>query len=66
MLRTPDLEEPRLAVFEVDLAHRVAEVECLEDRFLTSAVPPGGSIIAAATSHDAIIAYCGDVEVCIR
>ncbi len=32
----------------------------------TSAVPPGGSIIAAATSHDAMIAYCGDVDVCIR
>ena len=32
----------------------------------TSAVPPGGSIIAAATSQDAMIAYCGDVDVCIR
>ena len=32
----------------------------------TSAVPPGGSIIAAATSHDAMIAYCGLVDVCIR
>ena len=32
----------------------------------TSAVPPGGSIIAAATSHDAMIAYCGEVDVCIR
>ena len=32
----------------------------------TSAVPPGGSIIAAATSHEAMIAYCGEVEVCIR
>ncbi len=32
----------------------------------TSAVPPGGSIIAAATSQDAMIAYCGEVEVCIR
>src|SRR3546814_3948935 len=32
----------------------------------TSAVPPGGSIMAAATSQDAIIAYWGDVEVCIR
>ena len=32
----------------------------------TSAVPPGASIIAAATSQDAMIAYCGAVEVCIR
>ena len=32
----------------------------------TSAVPPGGSIIAAATSQDAMIAYCGEVDVCIR
>ena len=32
----------------------------------TSAVPPGGSIIAADTSHDAMIAYCGEVDVCIR
>src|SRR5690606_20203620 len=32
----------------------------------TSAVPPGGSIIAAATSHEAIIEYCGDVDVCIK
>ena len=32
----------------------------------TSAVPPGSSIIAAATSHDAMIEYCGEVEVCIR
>ena len=32
----------------------------------TSAVPPGVSIIAADTSHDAMIAYCGDVDVCIR
>src|SRR5260370_25263672 len=32
----------------------------------TSAVPPGASIIAAATSHEAMIAYCGEVEVCIR
>ena len=32
----------------------------------TSAVPPGGSIIAAATSQEAMIAYCGEVEVCIR
>ncbi len=32
----------------------------------TSAVPPGASIIAAATSHEAMIAYCGLVDVCIR
>src|SRR5690606_15936938 len=32
----------------------------------TSAVPPGGSIMAAATSQDAMIAYCGDVDVCMR
>ena len=32
----------------------------------TSAVPPGGSIIAADTSQDAMIAYCGEVDVCIR
>ena len=32
----------------------------------TSAVPPGGSIIAAATSQLAMIEYCGLVEVCIR
>ncbi len=32
----------------------------------TSAVPPGGSIIAAATSQLAMIAYCGEVDVCIR
>jgi hypothetical protein len=32
----------------------------------TSAVPPGGSIIAAATSQDAMIAYCGEVDVCMR
>src|SRR6266536_3607152 len=32
----------------------------------TSAVPPGGSIIAAETSHDEMIAYCGEVDVCIR
>lgn len=32
----------------------------------TSAVPPGGSIIAAATSQLAMIAYCGEVLVCIR
>src|SRR5512132_3891749 len=32
----------------------------------TSAVPPGGSIMAAATSHDAMIAYWGEVDVCIR
>ena len=31
----------------------------------TSAVPPGGSIMAAATSHDAMIAYCGLVDVCM-
>src|SRR5678816_3991826 len=28
----------------------------------TSALPPGASIIAAETSHDAMIAYCGLVE----
>ena len=32
----------------------------------TSALPPGASIIAAETSHDAMIAYCGLVELCIR
>jgi len=32
----------------------------------TSAVPPGGSIIAAATSQLAMMLYCGLVEVCIR
>ena len=32
----------------------------------TSARPPGASIIAAETSHDAMIAYCGLVELCIR
>ena len=32
----------------------------------TSAVPPGGSIMAAATSQLAMIAYCGLVDVCIR
>jgi hypothetical protein len=29
-------------------------------------VPPGSSIIAAATSQEAMIEYCGEVEVCIR
>jgi hypothetical protein len=32
----------------------------------TSAVPPGASIMAAATSQEAMIEYCGEVEVCIR
>src|SRR5699024_1001845 len=32
----------------------------------TNAVPPGGSIMAAATSHDAMMAYWGEVEVCMR
>ncbi|MBV6476100.1 MAG: hypothetical protein MOGDAGHF_01680 [Rhodocyclaceae bacterium] len=32
----------------------------------TRAVPPGSSIIAAATSQEAMMAYCGEVEVCIR
>lgn len=32
----------------------------------TSEVPPGGSIIAAATSQEAMIAYCGDVDACIK
>src|SRR5476651_2042235 len=32
----------------------------------TSAVPPGASIIAAATSHEAMIEYCGEVDVCIK
>ncbi len=32
----------------------------------TMAVPPGGSIMAAATSQLAIMLYCGLVEVCIR
>ena len=32
----------------------------------TSAGPPGASIIAAATSQLAMIAYCGLVLVCIR
>ena len=31
----------------------------------TSARPAGCSIIAAATSHEAMIPYCGEVEVCI-
>ncbi len=31
----------------------------------TSARPAGCSIIAAATSHDAMMPYCGEVEVCI-
>ena len=32
----------------------------------TNAVPPGCSIIAAATSQEAIIEYCGEVDVCIK
>jgi hypothetical protein len=32
----------------------------------TSAGPPGASIIAAATSQLAMMAYCGLVLVCIR
>jgi hypothetical protein len=32
----------------------------------TRAVPPGRSIMAAATSQDAMIAYCGLVEVYMR
>ncbi len=31
----------------------------------TSAFPAGCSIIAAATSHDAMMPYWGDVDVCI-
>ena len=31
----------------------------------TSARPPGCSIIAAATSQEAMMPYCGEVEVCI-
>ena len=34
LVRAPDLEPPVLAVFVVDLAHRAAEVERLDDRFL--------------------------------
>ena len=30
------------------------------------AVPPGGSIMAAATSQLAMMLYCGLVEVCIK
>ena len=32
----------------------------------TRVVPPGDSIMAAETSQEAIMAYCGLVEVCIR
>jgi hypothetical protein len=32
----------------------------------TKAVPPGGSIMLAATSQLAMMAYCGLVEVCMR
>jgi hypothetical protein len=47
------------------LAHGAAEVFAWM-LSSTSAVPPGASIIAAATSHEAMIEYCGLVEVCIR
>ncbi|CFO30463.1 Uncharacterised protein [Bordetella pertussis] len=47
---------------------RMARRKSMASRMLSStrAVPPGGSIMAAATSHDAMIAYCGEVDVCIR
>ena len=42
------------------------EVERLGDALLDQRAPPGASIIAAETSHDAMIAYCGLVELYIR
>ena len=32
----------------------------------TVAAPPPASIIAAATSHEAMMEYCGEVELCIK
>ncbi|MCY1521938.1 hypothetical protein D9M68_567770 [compost metagenome] len=51
-----------------DSTLRMARRKSMASRMLssTSAVPPGGSIMAAATSQDAMIAYWGEVDVCIR
>ena len=66
-LRAPDLEPPVLAPFVVDLAHRAAEVERLGDRLLHQRGDrPAAPSSRPTTSHDAMIAYCGDVDVCIR
>ena len=46
------------------MARRKSRASCSDS--CTSAVPPGASIIDAATSHEAMMAYCGDVDVCIR
>ena len=47
---------------------RIARRKSIASAMLSStrALPPGGSIIAAATSHEAMMAYCGEVEVCIK
>src|SRR5262245_46671164 len=47
---------------------RIARRNSIDSSMLssTNAVPPGGSIIDAATSQLAMIAYCGEVDVCIR
>jgi hypothetical protein len=67
LVRAPDLEPPVVAVLVIDLAHGAAEVQRLGMMLSsTSAVPPGGSIMAAATSQLAMMLYCGLVLVCIR
>jgi hypothetical protein len=66
LVRPPDLEPPVLAELLLDLAHRAAEVQRLRHALLHQRRAAGGSIIAAATSQLAMIAYCGLVLVCIR
>ena len=62
----PDPEPPIGAPFLVNLAHGAAEIRASAIDSSTRAVPPGSSIIAAATSQEAMIEYWGEVEVCIR
>ena len=62
----PDLEPPRdPCICFLDVRHGAAEAERLVDGLLHERRPPGCSIIAAATSQEAMMPYCGEVEVCI-
>ena len=61
--QTSNHQEPSTCFLTAAIARRKLSASSMVS--CTRARPAGCSIIAAATSHDAMMPYCGEVEVCI-
>lgn len=70
-IRLPHAKPPKglagwvFAYFGAQTNHGLAKADGLTDRLIGEVLPASSSIIFAETSVEAMMLYCGEVEVCI-